>query len=89
MSENKVELFETCGDCVHWHEADGAGPITIGGPPRGICFGVPPTPVVAMDPRTKAMGQVNLRAQTLSTEPACSLYDPGEELPDGANDGTH
>jgi hypothetical protein len=83
--ENKVELFETCGQCVHWREADAQGPVTIGSAPRGICFGVPPTPIVAMDPRTKQTGQMNLRPQTLATETACSLYDEGEELPGAAN----
>jgi hypothetical protein len=76
-------LLDTCGNCVNWAEGDAIGPVTIGQPARGICFGVPPTPVMAMDKTTGNVGQMNLRPQTLATETACSLFDPGEDLPDG------
>jgi hypothetical protein len=73
MSE--PEVF-TCEQCYFWKKipTGAQGVALLGEIPRGTCYGCPPTPAIAQ--QGKMVGQVNLRAQTICSEPACGLFVP-------------
>lgn len=64
----------TCEQCHFWRQVASQGPVTIGEIPRGLCYGVPPTPIQVQ--AKGMMGQRNLRAQTHAHEPACGMFVP-------------
>jgi len=69
--EGKGEAALTCVSCHHWKMMDGEA---------GICFGVPPTPVV-VGQRRNMIGQMEaqidcLRPVLKGSEPACGQYRP-------------
>jgi hypothetical protein len=86
MSDVKIPFV--CGSCFHWERAEVAGPVTIGQPERGVCYGAPPALAVRFDRHTgQVSGQGNLRPATLATERACGAFTPAGAVTGAANDG--
>jgi len=83
-----TEIQATCGQCIFWREVAQKS-VVIGAPAVGACYGVPPTPYpLKIDELGRVLGQVNIRAGTRATEPACGLYvdsDTARAMRQGAN----
>lgn len=79
-------MSDVCGNCFWWFQAEPNGPVTIGAPKRGICFGNPPQ-VVPIVREGQIVGGANIRPQVPENEPVCSLYMSDED--DEENDSAH
>jgi len=77
-----------CGACFHWAEqTKDTGPVVIGGPKRGICYGMPPTAQAIVDAKhMRVAAQTNLRPVLPENERACGLFMPMHAMNTGAND---
>lgn len=86
-----TDLAFVCANCIHWAAAakdhPQLGPVTIGEKQRGVCWGVPPTPVAVVDHKGNVTGQRHLRPMPMADERACALFGVAEaRLPGVAND---
>ena len=72
----------TCGSCFHWAlQTEGTGPVTIGAPKRGICYGAPPAAFAIIDSRSQRVAaQTNLRPVLPETERICGFYVPRDQV---------
>jgi hypothetical protein len=84
MSKIKFE----CGACFHWvrRDEEAVGPVVIGAPVRGICYGGPPTVFGVFDQRSQKIGaQANLRPALAESERACGQFVSAEQMRESAN----
>jgi hypothetical protein len=79
------DINYSCGACFHWAlQVEGTGPVTIGAPKRGICFGMPPTAFAVINQRDQRVAaQTNLRPVLPESERACGMFLPRDQLAHG------
>jgi hypothetical protein len=76
----KTATDPQCGTCLFWKAVEQSGPVMLGVPARGVCFGAPPQMLPTMrDGRVEAL---NMRPMLPDSDPACSLYVDADELQD-------
>ena len=77
MSEDRKPPEYNCGGCFFWVKGEkAAGPKLLGEPPRGVCFGTPPSAAHVLNARGEPVGQRNARPLTLASERACGTWMP-------------
>lgn len=76
-----ISLDGVCSECFFWRPVEMSGPVTLGQPKRGMCYGVPATPVPQYDARGNLLGQKDMRSCPVGSTPMCALFLP---LPPGA-----
>jgi hypothetical protein len=64
-----------CMNCAFWRETKLAGPVEIGAPKRGLCWAVPPTPVIRFV-NGNPQGQTNVRPATAEGEMCYAFFTP-------------
>lgn len=76
MIDQPVPALEAiCGHCIAWHPVEMKGPVTIGQPKRGVCKGLPATPVPQYDARGNTIGQRDMFPCPVETD-SCLLFTP-------------
>ena len=71
-----------CGECFHWVKKEtGTGPVTIGAPARGVCYGAPPTPFAIIERGQRHVtAQTDLRPSPAETERGCGAFVPRDAM---------
>ncbi len=82
------ETAPCCGDCIYWIETETGGPVTIGAPKRGLCFGAPPQ-VIPVIQNQAVVGGMNIRPIIAETDSICSLFEDDGEDAGPEDNGTH
>lgn len=68
-----------CKNCVAWRLLAPTGPVEVGAKSRGVCFGVPPTPVALYGKNGRVTGQTVLRACPAEDD-MCLLFQARPDL---------
>lgn len=71
-----VPLEGICGNCLFWAPVELKGPVQIGGPRRGSCYGAPATPIPQYDRNGSIVGQLDMRPCPASDTRMCALFIP-------------
>lgn len=79
-----VRIEAACKNCVAWQPVEEKGPVTVGSPARGLCFGVPPYPYPRFDKFGNHVGQMDLRPCPAGDN-RCLLFSPRPDLINGAD----
>ena len=76
-----INVEAKCGNCAAWKQVAAQGAVTIGEVPRGICYGLPPTPFARLKDG-RLIGQMDLRPCP-PADNSCLLFTPRADLISG------
>lgn len=71
-----LNLKGVCSECFFWRPVELKGPVVIGTPKRGMCYGVPATPIPQYNQHGVQIGQLDMRSCPVGETPMCALFLP-------------